>query len=188
MASRPPDGQHPPAAGAPGVQAPSPSPPSPSGPRRGCHSPLSASKRPQARQEPQREPCPAGGWEEEGGSGHPGAAATENHSGGHDNAGFASETSPSARRGASHDCRLIHPDTGQCSRATSWPREQGLLRRVTCLSAAELGSRPPCQTSTRQERTHFSDGKSRWNCRGIRPEPRASGWGLGTTRWSRACS
>lgn len=77
MASGPPDGQVPPAPGAPGVPAASPSPPCPSGPRRGCHSPVSASEKPQARQEPQKEPRPAGGWEEGAGSGHPGAAATD---------------------------------------------------------------------------------------------------------------
>lgn len=107
-------GQARPAPGAPGVQAPSPSPPCLSRPRRGCHSPLSASKRPQARQEPQKEPRPAGSWEEEEGrSGHPGAAATK----------AAMKTlAPSPRlakcktrsQSLARLCHLIHPDPRQC--------------------------------------------------------------------------
>lgn len=87
------------------------------------------------------------------------------------------------------------------SRSLAWPRrlirpdgvheplrgcEDGLLRTVARLSAAELGSRPPRQMSTRPELTRFSDRKLGRSCRRVRVEPGAAGWGLGTTPWSRA--
>lgn len=87
------------------------------------------------------------------------------------------------------------------SRSLAWPRrlirpdgvheplrgcEDGLLRTVARLSAAELGSRPPRQMSTRPELTRFSDRKLGRSCRRVHVEPGAAGWGLGTTPWSRA--
>lgn len=80
------------------------------------------------------------------------------------------------------------------SRSLAWPRhlirpdgvheplrgcEDGLLRTVARLSAAELGSRPPRQMSTRPELTRFSDRKLGRSCRRVRVEPGAAGWGLG---------
>lgn len=184
MASGPPDGQAPPAPGAPGVPAASPSPPCPSGPRRGCHSPVSASKKPRPGRSRRRSPNrrAAGRRGPVPGTQEPRPQTPPRRPG---------------QRWIQLQLRLRLRDLAQGqtrSRSLAWPRrlirpdgvheplrgcEDGLLRTVARLSAAELGSRPPRQMSTRPELTRFSDRKLGRSCRRVRVEPGAAGWGLG---------
>lgn len=191
MACGPPDGQAPPAPGAPGVPAASPSPPCPSGPRRGCHSPVSASKKPRPGRSRRRSPDQR-------------AAVRRGPVPGTQEPRPQTPPRRPGQRWIRLQLRLRLRDLAQGqtrSRSLAWPRclirpngvheplrgcEDGLLRTVACLSAAELGSRPPHQMSTRPELTRFSDRKLGRSCRRVRVEPGAAGWGLGTTPWSRA--